>query len=1105
MSLFDSIQNVLVNTVMSQNTGLSKITSTTFSQTGTSINSIRGSTITSVNTSLGNTNYDTQLYSPITQMGSYAFTNATSPAQQSAITTATNNAYAAVDSSFNSAFPTASANTLYDVQSASTQAISTGVSSFGTALGGINPGLVPGALNVGNSALVTAGTTADGLCSSIFNSATSSVNSAVAGINSAVAGMVSSKSAATAALGPVTSAATTAANASAASSAAANVFSSAGVSAITEGATDSNLNNTDVIYQDIKLYIEGVQVPFESISISQGIGNLPTASIQIPPMPGLLDIARYYQPKVHIFFTDKNFGGDRLLFWGHILVGNYSKSRAAGSSSVTFHCEHKNALLSTFTLEFTGYASNASTLVNDANPEQASAKVNSFNSQESITMALQGITGLQSSSVDLLDPSNKQVAQADVTKLSQRFQNFENRFQGLPSAIMNFWNQLKKDCYSNVSLNTIMADMYIPLIEDGIAFFDRLAGHYVIETLVNGSKEAFCPGGASPAMTANPVMIPPAYRLNSQTAIQSDLAVSVVNNTMGFSGELTNFLQLFADFFASVEYEILTLASPALIPADPTANVGSLDNPSTYANVNLMAVETIIKPQIPFYYSPMCNVVYPKMYSGIEVTQDESQIPTRLTAFSDIIPGSQGTIGSQYHAPNSIRESIAYGATLSNAVNALNLQVNLEGTTGQSFNVPGKYETGRGVKHKRITLPNWLAQMLKGKLQELGSPNMEAWPDKTDPAYQALCDLHAAWIDRYGYDTTTYDDGTTEDTRNTDKDTLDPYSPKAQIHPFQRLLFATADYEYTKAVVASRMGSLEGVFNPYIVPGYPMEILDDSPNAPSFHAMCSSVTHSITARGITTSIGFVAACTYTEMVNYYMQPLHPWLQTALQIVNTSAGPSGLTSTQGDGYGNPPDDLTVNSSIVFNTAAKAQADNFYLTTLGVNSVAIDDLYDFDMGRVVPVRRIPGTGLITESTPTSQPSANGGEKNDFLTTVGNLRLAMRPIEGKQSIQAKFGLQFIDLTSANYNPTSMLYQNPQLDSASLLEPGASLFLDYQEVADFISNSDATAAVAVTTTSASTGSGAPIGFGTASNPTVTTTTLGSATTGSGAPVGFG
>lgn len=1074
MALFDSILNTTVNTVMSQSKGLAKITSTTFSMTGTSIDSIRTQTLGSVTSSLGNTDYNSQLYSPITQMSSFALSNATSQSQQDAINTATQNAYSSVDNSFTNAFSTGTPNTLFDIQSASTGAIGTGINSFGSSLSSINAALVSPALSLGNAAFVQTGQVSDNLCTNVFNTATSAVNSAVSTVNSSVASIIAAKNSVTSAVSNLVNGTSSTATAA---QAAANIFSSAGISAVNEGTSDGTTNNTDVIYQDVKLYIEGVQVPFEAISISQGIGTLPTASIQIPPQPGLLDIARYYQPKVHIFYADSAYGGDRLLFWGHIVVANYSKSRSTGSASISFHCEHKNSLLSTVTLEFAGYASNATQDLTDPNPNAATAKVNNLNSTLAVISALQGLTGMQQSADDLLDTSNKNVGNADVSKLAQRFVNFENRLIGMPSAIMNFWNQLKKECYTNVVLNTIMADMYIPLVEDGLAFFDRLAGHYVIETLIDTTKESYCPGGVTPASTAKPVMVPPAYRLNSISAIKATLGVSTITSMLGFSGEMTNFLQMFSDFYTAVEYEILTLASPAEIPVDPTSTI-NLDDVAAMAAANKMAIETIVKPQVPFYYSPVCNVLFPKMYHTINISQDESQIPSRLTAFSDVIPGSQGDLGSHYHAPNSIREAIAYGATMSNKAGITqNLQVNLLGTTGQSFNVPGKYEVGRGVRHKRVTMPNWLAQLVKGKMQDQGNPNNESWPAKTDPDYQALCDLHAAWIDRYGFDRNVYDDGSVEYVRNTDKDVLDPYSQKSAIQPFQRLLVAAADFEYTKAVVASRSGNVEALFNPYIVPGYPMEVLDDSPNSPCFHAMCSSVTHQFTSRSIGTSIGMIAVCSYTEMVNYYMQPIHPWLQTALNIINTAAGQSGKSSTDGDGYGNPPDDLTINSTILFNDVAKSKADDFYSSTLGSKAVSIDDLYDFDMGQVVPVART--NGLLTESSATSVRMANGGEKNDFLTAVGNLRLVRRPIEGKKSIQAKFGLTFIDLNTTNYNPTAVQYQNPNLDDSEMLEPGASIFLDYQEVADFIANSDATSSTATTTTSATTGSGAPIGFG--------------------------
>src|ERR1700739_679620 len=112
-----------------------------------------------------------------------------------------------------------------------------------------------------------------------------------------------------------------------------------------EGSPPSVNINTDVVYQEIKLYIEGVQVPFQSISVSQAIGTYPSATISVPPQSGLMHISRYYQPKVHIFYTDLNTGGDRLLFWGHINTVNYRRSRSPASTYIEFSCVHKNSLM----------------------------------------------------------------------------------------------------------------------------------------------------------------------------------------------------------------------------------------------------------------------------------------------------------------------------------------------------------------------------------------------------------------------------------------------------------------------------------------------------------------------------------------------------------------------------------------------------------------------------------------------------------------------------------------------------------------------------------------------------------------------------------------
>jgi hypothetical protein len=598
-----------------------------------------------------------------------------------------------------------------------------------------------------------------------------------------------------------------------------------------EGSIPSGNANTDIVYQEIKLYIEGVQVPFQSISVSQAIGTYPSATISVPPQAGLMDIARYYQPKVHIFYTDLNTGGDRLLFWGHINAVNYRRSRTPASTYIEFSCVHKNALMRLVSLEYGGYANSPYATGTDVNPEQAALKVDNLTSTMSIINALAGITDMQTSSDDLLAVTNTNISNADTSKLATKFQGFLSRYKGMPGVVMNFWNQLKKQTFVNPAWSTIMTQIYIPLVEDGLKFFDRLSGHNMVEAQVDNGRQQYCPHDVPASSVKNKILIPPSRRLSSVSAIQAALTVDSVQSQLGYSGELSDFVKLLSDFYYSVEYEYLTLASPAAVAADANTFVNP-DDSLGWSSANRMSVETVIKPQTPFYYSPVCNVVLPKMFHSISVTQEEGSTPTRVTVYSDMIPTDGGQLNSYYRAPGTVREAVAVGVGLTNAGGGQQ-DINLLNTTGSSYNVPGKYEEGRGILHRKVAMPNWLALYVTDKAPDVGDPSAESWPDQGTTDYQNMVDLHSAWVDRYGYDIT-QNDGVLTRTRNTAKDVLDPNAVQSKIHPFQRLLFASADYEFTKQISQSRSGSVDMVFNPYIIAGYPWMLSMIAPITPVF-------------------------------------------------------------------------------------------------------------------------------------------------------------------------------------------------------------------------------------------------------------------------------
>lgn len=810
------------------------------------------------------------------------------------------------------------------------------------------------------------------------------------------------------------------------------------------GVIPSEVNSTDRVYQLVKVFIEGVQVPYISISISQSIGELPNCTLQIPPTPGLMDISKYYQPKVHIFFTDQNLGGERVLFNGHIASSSYYKTKSGpGQASITLQCIHRNALIRQLTMDWMPPINSTT----DNNPDSIAVNLGggtlALNSTESVARALQGITGLaQNENVMKPGVSPDIIAKVDISKLQPEFEEIEKRLTGMSGVVINLWNQVKKMIYLNPKNNLALFGTWVPLLETGLEFFNRTSGHYFLESQIQNSRVDLCPdlnkGG-------DKVLLPPAFRNYAQSAIQSSITVQSIQNRVGFSGETSDFHRLLSDLYSAIEYELLTLASPAEIPVDPEV---SLDY--TADKGSLCAIDTIIKPQLPFYFSPICNVLHPRLILSVSVQQDNLSVPTRVTAqhsaLGKVGQGEAQDLPVNYRAPHSYREATAIGIAL-----AMDKEVpsySLSDTTGTTANVISKFEQGSGVRHTRVALPPWLAALIANQAQ-MGSE--EQWPDKDSLEYMDLLNSSACWKDRYGYKISRDQSGKYQKSAIPDSKRLplNPFSKDSNIQAYQRIMFSAVDYEYAKLVARSRQAVVECVFNPYIVPGYPMDVIDNSPNAPSFHGMCASVTHSITARSIGTTVTMVAAQTYSELSNYSLPPLHPWMQTSLGMVSTL----NLSTTSQD-YGDTSKITDVKYSLIDNAGALEIAHQFYREVLGVGAAAPDQLIDFASGQAIPCGRdYNSTEIFTSMNGvTSGSTNNGGESNDYLSTVGNLRLVARPIESREFMEVTNGLVFIDLSPENYSGAATPYSDPSLSTPFQYEPGQSLFLDYQENEEFL-----------------------------------------------------
>lgn len=765
---------------------------------------------------------------------------------------------------------------------------------------------------------------------------------------------------------------------------------------------------TDVMFQDFKVYIEGVQVPFMYITVQTSLGNLPRLSLQVPSQKGLMEICRYYEPKVHVFFKDPVSGYDCLFFSGVITSTNYSKSTASPPRKmITFYAEHRYVQMNLVTLDYSGYVSDAN--LTNVNPDESAVKVNLFNSLQSVAMAL---TGVDPSKVGGTDEINLKNISAKVgsgnkgnsyayNSIPQGLSDVKNRLMGFPGVPLNLWNQLKAQTYEDHQRFEAMVRMYIPLVEDGLQFFRRLGGHYFIEEKLNNSRMEGCleDSTGENKLETDARLIPPSHKNFMRSSVQADVSANIIYTMGQFSGEFTSFLKVLQNLVYAIEYDMVFLTSPAEVVKDPT---------NTTTGNETEAMDVIIKPQMPHYYAPACNVVLPYMLDSIDITQDEQSVPTRITATNDNVPSSEGRFGINYRAPQSVREAIARGIAELDDNDGGVYYSTLAQTTASSQYKVGKYEQGRGIRHQKFVLPRWLAMMAEAK-SNAGSGSEEK-PDTTSPEGVEIEKLRKAWQYRYDQD---------EKMKQ-----LNPWDDSSELSNFQRMLFSAADSKFTTETAKARTGRVSMIFNPYIIPGYPMDIIDPTPTEPSFHCFCVDVTHTITSSTVGTLVSFVSAMSYEELGNYEQQYTHPWLQSATNILAEETDEMGKTIYR--------------TSIVNNLQAREAADEFYKSTLGVGAAAPEMLYDFATGMPYPYARIEGELAAASNEGLSLHSS--GE--------GNLALTYRPIETKEMIEQRFGIKFIDMTPDNYDPVVFSYEEPLLSEPKLMEPGQSMFLDYTDI---------------------------------------------------------
>lgn len=712
-----------------------------------------------------------------------------------------------------------------------------------------------------------------------------------------------------------------------------------------------NRNAQDHFASDYRVYIEGVQIPFESAHITNTYMEAPEASVTLPPWPGLHEVGKNYHPKIHIFWRDYNFGmttGEsvsitsaeeyrkktrdayKMIFSGIVTGVSDSKeiSESGGGQSITLSCSHHSDVFSDILLRFANQQISAAEASIDVLAE-GSTQSSEWDLNTLMIKALQGV--------------DYEVGEGDIRHIPE---GTWDKLKGTPGMLRVLWNVIKKDANRTQGTGNnseILTDLFIPMVEDGIKFWSKLSGHPAIEESIAADTVPFTSPdpkrGVNPEVSGD-VMIPGAFRTFIGAAAQKELSIAVMNSTAAGQGtpEVVDFRSIMDTLLQKLEYDMVTLSSP----------ISKADGSST---------EYLVKPVIPYYYAPLCNVLLPNMISSVSVNLDYGSMPTRTVSLSNLTAlvngaSSGGSPDTQYTSPHSVRYARAggQGSDLSASFNAYNNNV-------------GRYEWGRGVKSRTSHLPpiyNVLQANLDAREKESPDDGVVA-PARATVAEEAWNKLypHSKWPGSVLYN---------------------PWGAESGISAFQRLNLLFADHDFAMGMAQARTATVSGCFNPYAIVGYPMDVVDPVPSRESYHGMCTSISHTIHASGTsTTSYGLSSVSTLSELALYNLPAINPYLTAAL-------------------------DFDEDLRIYGNEKAYAKACEVYSEVLGCGAAEPAILQDYDTGMPIPFTRDSESGSWTTA-----------ESSDLYSTQqGSLILVARNIQSLTEFEAELGYEegFIDI---------------------------------------------------------------------------------------------
>ena len=570
------------------------------------------------------------------------------------------------------------------------------------------------------------------------------------------------------------------------------------------------------------VYIQGVEVPALSVTVSYGVWRIPEASITLPADKELFRLGREDRLQVAIFYLDEHHGDMpefRLLFDGEITGWVYQNSE--GSNAMSFRAVGHTAIL---TQLFPMYMTGLDSIVKAATtPAQGQLSITSFANTFFSNLFYYGLNiGKDAKRIkrpyDFIVNLFQALFDANLSKNFgstvanyffgrwDRMTNFHNRWAPCPYLELEDLDDsegifpILKAVQSVEALKSLVSQGN-RVGEDG-SFWDY------ISMIFNRVYYEICMLPTAPIATVSlktgqilgpPVFLTEGYIEESKEAVDA-LSLQLTSGTSPIAAELAQDINKgFAKQVKELKKKI---------------EEGRGKGPA-YPEKPVRILEHITKPQLIFCVPPSCNVIFPSMIQSYQYEENYATQPTRMfihdTTTLDLIQGVKDPLIAKQAI---FANTVAYPKAAQDAVDIKS--INAAASVHNFIDFPEEYYKGP-VALRRAT-PQW---------------------------FYALSNAYNKSLQK-----------------------SESFVPSISQQILYRLYVA---YEFYRERASRKSGAVQTVFNPYIVPGFPGVVFDS--DAVGLHNIMyvMNVTHVLTTNSATTSINYSYAQTLNEMLSQLMR------------------------------------------------------------------------------------------------------------------------------------------------------------------------------------------------------------------------------------------